>query len=442
MHNRNGNFAPPQGLKGAASASVTRARRKFKLAFGRLGPGLITGAADDDPSGIATYSQAGAQFGLNMLWTPLFTYPLMLAVQSICARVGRVTGKGLAANLAQIFPQWLVISLVGLLFVANTINIGADVAAMGAAVQLLTGGSQTLFTLAAAALSLLLQLFIPYHRYVFFLKWLTLVLLAYFGVILTIHIDWATVARDAVTPDIAWTGAFITMVVAVLGTTISPYLFFWQTSEEVEEMAVKDSPILADVPAGAARRELKRIETDTIVGMALSNLVAFTIMLTAAVTLNAKGVTDIETSAQAAEALRPVAGQFAFLLFSLGIIGTGLLAVPVLAGSTAYATAEVFGWKKGLENKPTDCPAFYAVIVVSMVVALGVVFSPLDPIKALFWSAVVNGVIAVPILGATMILASRRDEMGVFVATSAQRIFGWAATVVMATAAIAMFVVA
>jgi len=449
MSNQNGNSAQPEGATGgknhleqALDVKATRARRKVKLAFGRLGPGLITGAADDDPSGIATYSQAGAQFGLNMLWTPVLTYPLMLAVQSICARVGRVTGNGLAANLDRVFPRWLVMLLVGLLFVANTINIGADVAAMGAAVQLLTGGSQTLFTIAAAALSLLLQLFIPYHRYVSFLKWLTLVLFTYFGVILTVQVDWAAVARHVVLPNIAWTGAFITMVVAVFGTTISPYLFFWQTSEEVEDMAVNDRPVLRDIPAKAARRELKRIETDTIVGMALSNLVAFTIMLTAAVTLNAKGVTDIDTSAQAAEALRPIAGHFAFLLFSLGIIGTGLLAVPVLAGSTAYATAEVFGWKKGLEHKPADCPAFYAVIVVSMMVALGVVFSPLDPIKALFWSAVVNGVIAVPILGATMILASRRDEMGTFVATRAQRIFGWAATVVMGIAAIAMFVVA
>jgi NRAMP (natural resistance-associated macrophage protein)-like metal ion transporter len=445
MRNQNGDSAPPAGENHAEQAlevKATRVRRKVKLAFGRLGPGLITGAADDDPSGIATYSQAGAQFGLNLLWTPVFTYPLMLAVQSICARVGRVTGNGLAANLDQVFPRWLVVLLVGLLFVANTINIGADVAAMGAALQLLTGSGQTLFTIAAAALSLLLQLFVPYHRYVALLKWLTLVLFAYFAVILTIHVDWAMVARHLVLPEIAWTSAFITMVVAVFGTTISPYLFFWQTSEEVEEMEVKDRPTLQEIPAKAARFELKRIQTDTIVGMALSNLVAFSIMLTAAMTLNATGVTDIETSAQAAEALRPVAGQLAFLLFSLGIIGTGLLAVPVLAGSTAYATAEVFGWKKGLENKPADRPAFYAVIVVSMIVALGVVFSPLDPIKALFWSAVVNGVIAVPILGATMILASRRDEMGAFVATRAQRIFGWAATAIMAVAAIAMFVVA
>ena len=448
MRNRNDHSSPQSGTGGGANhlehalgVKATRARRKFELAFGRLGPGLITGAADDDPSGIATYSQAGAQFGLNMLWTPVFTYPLMLAVQSICARIGRVTGNGLAANLNAIFPRGLVIGLVGLLFVANTINIGADVAAMGAAVQLLTGWGQTWFTLVATAVSLLLQLFVPYHRYVSFLKWLTLVLFAYFGVILTIHIDWAMVARRIFLPEVTLNAAFVTMVVAVFGTTISPYLFFWQTAEEVEDMDERKRPVLRDISPNAARLELKRIGTDTIVGMALSNLVAFSIILTAAVTLHQAGVTDIQTSAQAAEALRPVAGQLAFLLFSLGIFGTGLLAVPVLAGSTAYAAAEVFGWKKGLENKPADAPGFYGVIVVSMVVALAVVFSPLDPIKALFWSAVVNGVIAVPILGATMILASRRNEMGAFVATRGQRIFGWAATAIMGIAAAGLFIV-
>jgi NRAMP (natural resistance-associated macrophage protein)-like metal ion transporter len=448
MRNRNDHSSPQSGTGGGANhrghtlgSKATRARRRFRLAFGRLGPGLITGAADDDPSGIATYSQAGAQFGVNMLWTPVFTYPLMLAVQSICARIGRVTGNGLAANLSGIFPRQLVVGLVALLFIANTINIGADVAAMGAAVQLLTGWGQTWFTLVAAAVSLLLQLFVPYHRYVSFLKWLTLVLFAYFGVILTIHIDWAMVARRIFLPEVTLNAAFVTTVVAVFGTTISPYLFFWQTSEEVEDMDERKRPVLRDISPNAARLELKRIGTDTIVGMALSNLVAFSIILTAAVTLHQAGVTDIQTSAQAAEALRPVAGQLAFLLFSLGIFGTGLLAVPVLAGSTAYAAAEVFGWKKGLENKPADAPGFYGVIVVSMIVALVVVFSPLDPIKTLFWSAVVNGVIAVPILGATMILASRRNEMGAFVATRGQRIFGWAATAIMGIAAAGLFIV-
>jgi NRAMP (natural resistance-associated macrophage protein)-like metal ion transporter len=416
-----------------------RVKRKMQVALGRLGPGLITGAADDDPSGIATYSQAGAQFGLNMLWTVVFTYPLMLAVQSICARVGRVTGNGLAANLLGVFPQWVVMVLVLLLFVANTINIGADVAAMGAAAQLLVGWGQTWFTVAAAAISLLLQIFVPYHRYVHFLKWLTLVLFAYVAVVFTVQVEWGQVLHHLVLPDSPITATWVTVVVAVFGTTISPYLFFWQTSEEVEEMEIKDQSDLLHVPPSAARRQLSRIFTDTSVGMGLSNLIAFFIMLTAATTLHSKGITNIETSAQAADALRPIAGPLAFLLFSLGIIGTGLLAVPVLAGSTAYAAAELFGWREGLEQDVRKAKGFYAVIALSMVCAIAVVFSPLDPIKALFWSAVVNGTLAVPILAATMMLATRRDEMGVFVATAPQRIFGWAATIVMAGAAAAMF---
>ncbi|HVE01607.1 MAG TPA: divalent metal cation transporter [Sphingomicrobium sp.] len=415
-------------------------RRRARLAVGRLGPGLITGAADDDPSGIATYSQAGAQFGPNMLWTVVFTYPLMLAVQSICARVGRVTGNGLASNLLGVFPRWVVMGLVALLFVANTINIGADVAAMGAAAQLLIGSGQTWFTIAAAIVSLLLQIFVPYHRYVHFLKWLTLVLFAYVAVVFTVDIDWGHVLRHVVLPDAPITAGWVTVVVAVFGTTISPYLFFWQTSEEVEEMEANHQSDLLHAPPSAARHQLRRILTDTSVGMGLSNLIAFFIILTAATTLHAKGITNIQTSAQAAEALRPIAGPLAFLLFSLGIIGTGLLAVPVLAGSTAYAAAELFGWKEGLEQDASKAKGFYAVIALSMVCAIAVVFSPLDPIKALFWSAVVNGTLAVPILGATMMLATRRDEMGVFVATAPQRIFGWAATIVMAGAAVAMFV--
>lgn len=425
----------------SAHGSVTRAKRKVRLTFGRLGPGLITGAADDDPSGIATYSQAGAQFGLNMLWTMAFTYPLMVAVQSICARVGRVTGAGLAANLQSVFPRWAVMGLVAMLFVANTINIGADLAAMGAAGQLLVGWGQTEFTIAAAAASLLLQLFVPYHRYVFFLKWMTLALFAYVGVVLTVQIDWLSVARHIVWPDAAITAGWVTVVVAVFGTTISPYLFFWQTSEEVEDMDAKHRPKLLDTQPAAARHELDRIRNDTLIGMAFSNLVAFFIILTTAVTLNASGVTSIETSAQAASALRPIAGPMAFALFSVGVIGTGLLATPVLAGSTAYAAAEVFGWRESLECPVHRAKGFYAVICVSMFCALGIIFSPLDPIKALFWSAVVNGVIAVPILAATMVLATRRDAMGRFVATLPQRVLGWAATVVMGLAVAAMFLI-
>lgn len=417
----------------------THTKRRLIVGLGRLGPGLITGAADDDPSGIATYSQAGAQFGLNMLWPMLFAYPLMVAVQAISARVGRVTGQGLAFNLKQVFPAWAVTLLVAALFVANTINIGADIAAMGAAAQLLAGKGQMLFTIAFAALSLLLQVLIPYQRYVRVLKWLTLVLLAYVAIAFTVKIDWPEVGHRLILPKLYGTSGWVTVIVAVFGTTISPYLFFWQSSEEVEIMEVKDKLPLIDAPPPAARHELKRMGIDTIVGMGVSNLIAFFVILTTAVTLHARGVTDVQTSAQAAEALRPVVGNWAFVIFSLGIIGTGLLAVPVLAGSTGYAVAEAFDWPKGLERPFFECRGFYGVIIISMIVALAVVFSPLDPIKALFWSAVINGVIAVPILAAMMLLATRRNEMGVFVATRSQLVFGWTATLVMAGAAVAMF---
>lgn len=418
----------------------THAKRRFIVGLGRLGPGLITGAADDDPSGIATYSQAGAQFGLNMLWPMLFTYPLMVAVQAISARIGRVTGQGLAFNLKQVFPVWAVTALTGALFIANTINIGADIAAMGASAQLLAGRGQMLFTIAFAALSLLLQILVPYRRYVHILKWLTLVLLAYLAIAFTVKIDWGEVLHRLVLPKLYGTPEWVTVIVAVFGTTISPYLFFWQSSEEVEIMEVKDKPPLTEAPPPAARRELKRMGIDTIVGMGVSNLIGLFMILTTAVTLHPNGITDVQTSAQAAQALRPVVGSAAFVIFSLGVIGTGLLAVPVLAGSTAYAAAETFNWTKGLEKRFAEARAFYAVIIVSMLLAILVLFSPLDPIKALFWSAVINGVIAVPILAAMMLLATRRDEMGVFVATRPQLVLGWSATIVMAGAAVGMFV--
>jgi NRAMP (natural resistance-associated macrophage protein)-like metal ion transporter len=403
-----------------------------------LGPGLITGAADDDPSGIATYSQAGAQFGLDMLWTVAFTYPLMVAVQLVSARIGRVTGAGLCANLLEVFPRPAVTALVALLFVANTINIGADLAAMGAAAQLLTGSGERMFTVLFAFASLGLQLFVPYHRYVHVLKWLTLALFAYVGVVFTVRIDWGHVLLRTFSPDLRFDGAALTVIVAVFGTTISPYLFFWQSSEEVEDLRAKHEPKLLDETRAEAEAELRRIRWDTFVGMAASNVVAFFIILTTAVTLHAAGRTDIQTSAQAAEALRPIAGPLALVLFSLGIVGSGLLAVPVLAGSSAYAVAEARGCRYGLEHWPWEARGFYAIIGLGMALALGVVFSPLDPIKALFWSAVLNGVISVPIMGAMMVVAHRRHEMGPYVATRGQLLFGWTATGVMALAVAGM----
>ncbi|WP_206020348.1 NRAMP family divalent metal transporter [Rhodovarius crocodyli] len=407
--------------------------------FRRLGPGLITGAADDDPSGIATYSQAGAQFGPNMLWTVVLTFPLMAAIQSICARIGRVTGKGLAANMLHLLPRPVVQGLVALLFLANAVNIGADLSAMGAAVELLLGRGQVVFAVLFAALSLLLQVFVPYHRYVHFLKWLTLSLFAYAGILLAVRIDWWAVLLGTVWPRFALTRDACMTVVAVFGTTISPYLFFWQSAEEVEEASQEGvCASLLECP-DLAPRELDRIGADTLVGMGFSNAIAFCIMLTTAVTLHATGVTDIATSADAARALRPIAGDLAFLLFSLGIIGTGLLALPVLAGSAAYAIGELHGWRAGLEEKPGNAKGFYGVIALGFAAGLLMLFLPIDPIKALFWSAVLNGVIAVPLMAATILVAGSRARMGQFAATRPQRVLAWAATGVMAAAALAMF---
>jgi NRAMP (natural resistance-associated macrophage protein)-like metal ion transporter len=428
----------PKGADNRPSVTPTHWLRRAAL-FPRLGPGLITGAADDDPSGIATYSQAGAQFGVNMLWTILFLYPLMSTMQMISARIGRVTGHGLATNIRRIFPPWAVMGLVALLFTANTINIGADLAAMGAAADLLLGWGRHLFTPLFAVVSLSLQIWVPYHRYVHYLKWLTLVLFAYVGVVFTVQIDWSEVALRAVMPQLTLTGATATMVVAVFGTTISPYLLFWQASEEVEDdEADTTTDPLIDHP-GQATAQLSRIRWDTLIGMGFANLVAFFIILTTAVTLHAAGMTDIQTSADAAAALRPIAGDLAFALFSLGIIGTGLLAVPVLAGSVAYAVCESRGWKVGLEHKPREAVGFYTVIGLATLVGVAVDYSPLDPIRALFWSAVLNGVISVPLMAAMMIVVSREDEMGEFVAPLPQRMLGWFATACMAIAAITMF---
>ena len=406
----------------------------------KLGPGLITGAADDDPSGIATYSQAGAQFGLNLLWSMAFTYPLMVGIQVVSARIGRVTGKGLAGNIREHYPRWLLYLIVGLLLVANTVNIAADVSAMGDALELLVGGPGHVYSAVFGVFSLLLQIFIPYRRYVRILKWLTLALLAYVATMFVVQIPWWQVARAMVFPKLEWNAATITTLVAVFGTTISPYLFFWQASQEVEELqADPHAQPLKDAP-NQARANFVRIKIDTYFGMGFSNLVAFFIMLTAATTLHIHGVTDIETSAQAATALRPIAGEFAFLLFAAGIIGTGLLAVPVLAGSAAYAMAGAFNWKKGLENKPGTAKRFYASIAVSTLAGVAISLSPIDPIKALYWSAVINGVISVPIMAVMMLMAARSDVMGPFVVTRRLKWLGWMATGVMAVAVVAMFV--
>ncbi len=404
----------------------------------KLGPGLITGAADDDPSGIATYSQAGAQFGLSMLWTVWLTYPLMVGIQVISAKIGRVSGQGLSANIRQHYPAWLLYTIVWLLLIANTINIAADVDAMANALKLMTGGPAHWYAIGFGVISLLLQIFIPYRRYVRILKWLTLALFAYVGTLFVIHISWTEVLINTLLPHLSWKPAYITTVVAVFGTTISPYLFFWQASQEVEEQQAAPGAIaLKDAP-DQANANFRRIKIDTYIGMAFSNLIAFFIILTTAVTLHLHGVTDIQTSAQAASALRPIAGEFAFLLFSAGIIGTGLLAIPVLAGSAAYAMAGAFQWRDSLELKPNAAKGFYGIIAISTLIGVGLCFTPIDPIKALFWSAVINGVISVPIMAVMMLMAARTDIMGKFVISFRLKVLGWACTAAMAIAVAAM----
>lgn len=419
-------------------ARPLRKRLRSIALIEQLGPGLITGAADDDPSGIATYSQAGAQAGYGLLWTLVLTYPLMTAIQLVSAHIGRVTGHGLAKNMGDVMPRWLVTALVGLLFVANTINLGADVASMGEAAKLIVGWGAHLFTFAFALISLLLQLFVSYRRYANLLKWLTLVLFAYVAVVFTVHLDWADLLRGLVWPRTALAAGVATTIVAVFGTTISPYLFFWQSAQEVEEVDQdpKTKPLIT--APRQARKAFGRIRLDTFSGMALSNIIGLAIMVSAAATLHVAGKTNIQTAAQAAQALEPIAGRFSFLLFSVGIVGTGLLALPVLAGSAAYAVGEARGWKCGLDNKPWEAVGFYGVMGAATALGLGIDYSGLDPIKALYWSAVINGVIAVPIMAGMMYVVSHRKQMGRFRAGAALRFFGWLSTAVMAAATAAM----
>jgi len=409
----------------------------------RLGPGLITGAADDDPSGIATYSQAGAQFGFGLLWTVLFTYPLMVGIQVVSARIGLVTGHGLATNMRRHYPKTLLYFIVGLLLVANIVNIAADIAAMGDAARLVLGGPAHWYAIGFGVLSAALQVLIPYTRYVRLLKWLTFALLAYVATVFVVKVPWAAVATGLfVFPRLPWRADYITTIVAVFGTTISPYLFFWQASQEVEELRATAGARGLKYTPGAARASLDRVKTDTWCGMGFSNLVAFTIMLTFAVTLHLHGVTGIASSAQAAEALRPIAGEFAFLLFSLGIIGTGMLAIPVLAGSAAYAMAGTFEWKNSLEDKPAVAPRFYSIIVLATLLGIALIYAPIDPIKALYWSAVMNGVVSVPIMAVMMLMAARRDIMGTLTISRRLKMLGWSCTGVMGIAVVAMFTVA
>ena len=405
--------------------------------LGRLGPGFITGAADDDPSGIATYSQVGAEFGFALLWTMLFSFPLMAAMQEICARLGRITGIGIAANLKKFYPRYISYSVVLLLCAANLFNLGADISAMAAATQLVIHGFAAVYALGFGLLSLLLQVFIPYRKYVGYLRWLTWSLFAYVITAFLAHVPWRTALQSTLVPSISLDAKYLMALVGVLGTTISPYLFFWQTSQEAEEIHVraKESPLRKKPWQAVA--QFRRIALDTRVGMGFSNLVAYFIILTTAATLHATGSTTvIQSSADAAKSLEPLAGKLAFLLFALGIVGTGMLAVPVLAGSAAYAVAELFHWRASLERKPENAPKFYGVLVVATIAGLGLNFIGIDPIRALFWSAVVNGIVAVPLMFLIMLMSTNTAIVRQFGLTFYLRFIGWVATGVMLVASL------
>jgi NRAMP (natural resistance-associated macrophage protein)-like metal ion transporter len=405
-----------------------------------LGPGLITGASDDDPSGIGTYSQAGAQLGYGIGWTMLLTFPLMAAIQEISARVGRVTGHGIAGNVCRYYSMWLLNVVVALLFIANTINIAADLGAMADATKLLIGGHGIIYVVIFGVTSVVAQIFLDYRRYVSALKWLTLSLFAYVGALAFAHISWSQALMGVLVPHITWSADYFTTIVAIFGTTISPYLFFWQASQEAEDQRVDvTKQPLIDKHYGA-QKEFHRIRADTIVGMAFSNLIALSIMVTAAATLHAAGKTDIQTSAQAAEALRPIAGAFAEVIFALGIVGTGLLAIPVLAGATAYAVGEGRRWPVGLARKPKEAVAFYSVLALSAAIGIALNFTSINPISALYWSAVINGVLAVPVMVLLMIMARRRDVMGRFVVGGPLYWLGWLSTAAMLLSVLAMAV--
>ncbi|ALJ15269.1 NRAMP family divalent metal transporter [Sphingopyxis macrogoltabida] len=403
-----------------------------------LGPGLIAGAADDDPSGIGTHSQIGAAFGYRLSWTFVLSFPLMVAIQEIAAEIGRVTGAGIARNLRRHYSRPLLWSMVSLLLVANIINLGADLGAMGAALALLAGGKAGLYTLLFGILSFVLEVGLSYSRYAAILKWTTLTLFTYVAVLFVVHVPWGTALTALLLPDIELNAAYATAFVAILGTTISPYLFFWQAGQEIEEQHRHHAKPLCLTPA-AADGEFRRIRVDTLTGMAFSTLISLAIVFATAATLHAEGIRDIATSAQAAEALRPLAGPFAFAMFALGIIGTGLLAVPVLAGSAAYAVTEMAGMAGSLDAKPLSARLFYGTIAATTLAGASLSAIGIDPARALYWAAVVNGVLAAPLMLVMMLIARNPRAMGRLVISRRQSWSGWAATAVMTAATLLFF---
>jgi NRAMP (natural resistance-associated macrophage protein)-like metal ion transporter len=400
-----------------------------------LGPGLTTGASDDDPSGIATYSQAGAQFGFQLLWLSIITFPLMSVVQEMCARIGIVTGRGLASNIRTHFSKKVLYICTLMLFAANAFNIGADLGAMAKGVQLLRPGWDfSVLVIGFALLSVILQIYLPYAKYAHYLKWLALVLLAYVASALMAHLDWGDVLQHAVTPTLTWSKEQIILICAILGTTISPYLFFWQTSQEVETEILEGKTSIAAREAKVNKRQLHNMRIDVWSGMLLSNLVMFFIIAACGYLLFTNHITNITSAAQAAEALRPFAGDKSYWLFAIGIIGTGLLAIPVLAGSSSYAAAESFKWREGLYRKFNQAHAFYGILILSVFVGLAINFLGIDPIKALIYSAVVNGIVAPVVLTLIVIISSNKRIMGEWVNKKSITWLGWAVTLIMAVA--------
>ena len=426
---------PPQRPPGEVSVPPRWRLRQF---FAELGPGLITGAADDDPSGISTYSVAGAAFGYAPLWTALLSFPLMAAVQLMCARLGMVSGRGLASVIRHRYPRRVLWGACGLLIVANVINIGADLGGMAAVTEMVTGVRAVVWTPLYAGLIVSLLFWSSYRQIARVFKWLTLVLFAYVVTAFLAHPDWWAVLRATVIPHVEWSNGYLAIFVGILGTTISPYLFFWQAAQEVEEDRAAGRRTVQQ-RRGATDDELRRARTDVLAGMFFSNVVMYFIILTTAATLHASGQTSIATARQAAEALRPLAGDGAYWLFAIGLIGTGMLGVPVLAGSCAYAVAEAEGWRGSLEDTPRLARRFYAVVAVAMLVGLVLNFVRLDAVTMLFWSAVVNGVLASPLIVLVVLLTGDRAVMGKRVNPPLLRWLGWATAAVMSAATLGMF---
>ena len=418
------------------AASQERSSQGGRRSFLKvLGPGLITGAADDDPSGIGTHSQIGAEFGYGLAWTFVLSFPLMVVIQEVAAQIGRVTGAGIARNLKRHYPRIILWLMVSLLLIANVVNLGADLSAMGAALALLAGGNAGLYTLLFGILCIGLEVGLSYPRYAAILKWTTLSLFTYVGVVMVAHVPWPHALRSLIVPELQWNAAYATALVAILGTTISPYLFFWQAAQEIEEQHRHHAKPLCVTPRDAGP-ELKRIRIDTLTGMAFSTIVSLVIVFATAATLHASGVRDIETSSQAAEALRPIAGQFAFAMFAIGIIGTGMLAVPVLAGSAAYAVSEMAGYAGSLDAKPLSARLFYATIAVTTLIGASLNSIGIDPAKALYWAAVVNGILAAPLMAVMMLIVRNPRAMGQLTVSRRTMILGWSATAVMFAASV------